>query len=355
MTLIAAQSEARLLQIVGDTGDDFASRHRFSGRTRRSSVEETLTARVERRRIAAIIWWRVVHGIGACLLGLTCAAAFAGSATVQDAAALHARHAALRAQLADSPFQRPLHLESSETSSQMKGDVHAVLAQPYGELARVLQGMEHWCDILILHLNVKYCRGSSSGGIDTLTVMIGRKFDQPLADAHRVDFAYTVVGANVGYFRVLLNAESGPLDTKRYRIMLEAVPLDANHTFLHLSYSYVYGIAGRLAMLGYLATLGRDKVGFTIVGRRNGQPVYVDGMRGVVERNAMRYYLAVEAYLGALALPPLQQLERRLQNWYAATERYHLQLHELGREEYLAMKRKEAKRQQTGVGSPISG
>ena len=55
---------------------------------------------------------------------------------------------------------------------------------------------------------------------------------------------------------------------------------------------------------GDLATLGRDKVGFSVVGRAaDGRPVHVEGLRGAVERNTLRYYLAVESYLGALALP----------------------------------------------------
>ena len=58
-------------------------------------------------------------------------------------------------------------------------------------------------------------------------------------------------------------------------------------------------------MQGYLATIGRDKVGFSIVGSRaDGQPVYVHGTRGVIERNTMRYYVAIEAYLSTMALPP---------------------------------------------------
>jgi hypothetical protein len=69
-------------------------------------------------------------------------------------------------------------------------------------------------------------------------------------------------------------------------------------------------------------------------------------MRGVVERNTMRYYLAIEAYLGALSAPAREQLEKRLNDWHAGVERYPMQLHELERGEYFDMKRKEVKRQQ---------
>jgi len=305
--------------------------------------------RSESSAMATIGWMRLRRWLGACVLGWSCAAPLVGPAWGQDAAALRARHAALREQLGNNPFQRPLYLESSQSSGNLKGEIYASIEQPYSIVGPALQGMDRWCDILILHLNVKYCQGSGAGAAETLTVVIGRKYDQPLKDAYRVDFGYQVGVANSEFLRVLLNSESGPLGTKHYRILLEAVALDAQRTFVHLSYSYAYGTAARIAMQGYLATIGRNKVGFTVAGRRaDGQPVHIDGVRGVVERNTMRYYLAIEAYLGAVNLPPAERLEKRLRDWYAAIERYPVQLHELERDEYLEMKRREVKRQQAG-------
>ena len=109
-------------------------------------------------------------------------------------------------------------------------------------------------------------------------------------------------------------------------------------------------------MNGYLATVGSGKVGFSVIDRKpDGAAVLIDGVRGVVERNTMRYYLAIEAYLGSLAVPPADQLEKRLRDWFAATERFSLQLHELDEDEYLTMKRKEVRRQQSGAGLNPSG
>ena len=51
----------------------------------------------------------------------------------------------------------------------------------------------------------------------------------------------------------------------------------------------------------------------------------------------------IEAYLAALSAPPAERLETRLSGWYAGVERYAVQLHELEQDEYLAMKRKEAR------------
>jgi hypothetical protein len=88
-------------------------------------------------------------------------------------------------------------------------------------------------------------------------------------------------------------------------------------------------MTARLAMEAYLGTLGRDKVGFTVVrDASSGRAAPVQGLRGVVERNAMRYFLAIEAYVDSLAAPPAERLERRLAAWFDATERYPAQLHE---------------------------
>lgn len=278
---------------------------------------------------------------------LLCALAGEPAARALDAAALEDRYAALREQLAHSPFERPLHLESFEADGQLRGEIYAQIEQPYRLIAPPLRDVKQWCDILILHLNVKGCRASSEPTGDRLSLSIGRKFDQPLADAHQIDFLYEVMAVEPDYLAIQLTAPEGPLGTTGYVIALQAAPIDAERSFIHLSYAYEYGTAARLAMQGYLATAGRNKVGFTITGRTDdGRPIHIGGMRGVVERNVMRYYLAIEAYLGALSTPPAQRAEQRLNAWYTAVAAYPAQLHELERADYLNMKRKEIRRQQ---------
>jgi hypothetical protein len=264
-----------------------------------------------------------------------------------DAAALRARHLALAEPLANNPFQRPLYLESQHSDSLLRGDIYAELGQPFSQAGPALQGIEQWCDLLILHLNVKGCQASGTAVQARLQLYVGRKFDQPLADAYPFEFRYQVEAAEADYLRVLLAAPQGPLGTSDYRIVLEVLALDQQRSFLHLSYAYRYGVAASLAMQGYLATGGRDKVGFSIIGKTaSGAPQYLDGMRAVVERNTMRYYLAIDAYLGALSLPIAERLDKRLNDWHSGVERYPRQLHELDRTTYLSMKRQEVQRQQ---------
>ncbi len=272
---------------------------------------------------------------------------YAEETNVNPATALRAKYAELRGKLDDNPFQKPLYLESSEASGKLTGSMYALLRDPFPTVQSALKEPEHWCDILILHLNTKYCRASAQGTGTMLKVNIGRRSDQPIEQSYRVDFAYRVIEAGPDHLAVVLDADKGPLGTRNYRILLEAVPLKNGQTFLHLAYSYVYGTGAKLALLAYLGTAGRSKVGFTVTGRRNdGQVVYIDGLRGLIERNTMRYFLAIEAYLGALSLAPSAQLEKRLMDWYASVERYPRQLHEIGQQDYLQMKRREYQRQQ---------
>ena len=268
-----------------------------------------------------------------------------GAAFAQDAAALKARHAALGAQLADNIFKRPLVLESVEASGELKGDVYAVIERPFAAVAQSLASADQWCEVLILHLNVKGCRASKANP-PVMSVSLGRKFDQALEEAYKADFVYKTAANEADYLNVQMTAASGPLGTRNYRIGLEAVPLDAQRSFIHMGYAYGYGTAARLAMNAYLGTVGSDKVGFSTTGRgADGKPAYVGGVRGVVERNTMRYFLAIETYL---ASPAQNQVDKRLADWFDATERHPQQLHEMERAEYLEMKKKEVRRQRDG-------
>ncbi|HVN43593.1 MAG TPA: hypothetical protein VMT50_12485 [Steroidobacteraceae bacterium] len=268
--------------------------------------------------------------------------------TGKPAEMLLARYAELRTQLEHSPYQRPLYLESTEGSDAARGDIYAVINYPIGTVVAALVRPEEWCEVLILHLNIKYCHAAPRDGHATLRVATGKKHEQPLGDTYRLEFAYTASASTPDYLDVDLDAPGGPLGTRDYRIALQAVPLAGARTFLHLQYSFGFGLEGKLAMDTYLATSGSGKVGFTLMPEAgNGPARLVGGLRGAVERNAMRYYLAIEAYLGALSLPAHQRLERRLELWFDATEAYGRQLHEVDRATYLAMKRREYDRQQT--------
>jgi len=282
-----------------------------------------------------------------CLLWLANDKSFAAEQNT-SVVKLLAKYTELAKQLNNNQFHRPLYLNSEESQHDLKGEIYAVVDYPFSTFNSALSNPAHWCDALILNINIKYCHTARNQEGDTLTLNIGKKYYQQIEQSYRVEFKYREIISTPNYFSAELDSKSGPLDTYDYRILIEATPLKDGHTFLHFTYAYSFGFTGRIAMQTYLATLGRNKVGFTIdENTTNEKPQYIQGVRGVVERNTMRYYLAIDAYLAALKAPSQDQLERGLQQWYSATEQYARQLHEVDLVDYLEMKHLEYQRQQT--------
>src|SRR5689334_1132555 len=109
-------------------------------------------------------------------------------AAAQDAAALKSKYGAIQDKLANNAFGRPIHLESTQTSGDLRGDIYSLVEYPFGTVEQALQKVDHWCDIFILHLNVKGCASSGSGAKGHLSLAVGRKFDQPVEDAYKLEF-----------------------------------------------------------------------------------------------------------------------------------------------------------------------
>ena len=293
--------------------------------------------------------------LGAWLVATGAWAGLAHGQTADRAAssALRERFAELRAGPESHSLPQSVYLRSRETPDMLQGDIYALVDHPYGEVRRVLSRVQPWCNILILHLNVKYCGASSTGSPDALRVGVGSKTDQPLADAYWMRFAFDVVRDSDDYLSVVLRAPAGPLSTRDYLIKVQAAPLDDRRSLVHVAYTYSYGLLARSAMDVYLATLGRGKVGFSVVGQEpDGGPIFIGGVRGVVERNTMRYYLAIDAYLGAYGLPAAQRSKKSLEDWFAASERHPRQLREIDRSAYLEMKGREVRRQESEPAPP---
>jgi hypothetical protein len=298
-------------------------------------MKQRLPITVSMRLIVAVLLWVGLGGAHAAMTDVD-----------STATSLRDKYNASQDRLAHNQFKRAMFLDSTETSESESGEIYALVDHPFAVVRAALVSPGNWCDILSLHLNTKYCKASVVEKQDVLNVSIGRKYDQPLEDAYPLLFVYRVAMQTPEYLQVRLNADKGPMGTSNYRFVLEAVPLKDGKTFIHLSYAYAYGLAGRLAMQGYLATLGKDKVGFTIDELQAGkQPHYIGGNRGLIERNTMRYYLAIDAFLGALSGSAQARFEQRIHDWFIAVERYPRQLHEMEQGEYLAMKRKEYRRQ----------
>ncbi len=256
--------------------------------------------------------------------------------------ALFAVYSSIKPHLRNNQFGIPLHLRSKDESRRRSADLYGVFDYPFAEVSDALREPPTWCKIAPLDLNIKACTFSMVNGQWHLTLYAGRKYYQYAEDAHALNLTFEVVAEQPDYLDIALHAGKGPLFTRDYLIRLEAAPIGPARTFVHFSYAYSYGLWANLAMKTYFSTLARNKEGFSIVGTdAKGKPVYVHGPRGAVERNAVRYYLALLAYMETLKYPEGTRFEKRIEKWYELTERYPLQLYEMDRDEYLESKRRE--------------
>ena len=127
------------------------------------------------------ILWRAIHLFLACLISAGAGIAYADIPDTNSAAALRTKYLAFRDTLNHNQFQLPLNLDSSQTSTDLKGDIYALVDYPFATVSTALNGATHWCDILILHLNVKYCRESADKPGSNLTVFDIEMQDQNVA------------------------------------------------------------------------------------------------------------------------------------------------------------------------------
>jgi hypothetical protein len=259
---------------------------------------------------------------------------------------LAARYGALAARLSLDASPVSFAVDTRGGNGEARGDVFGILQHDFASVSAALGTASIWCDIAPLHLNVKSCTYGEERGRTRLTLYSGRKGYERPEDAHVLAYEFRLAEAREGYLRVLLTANEGPLDSSDYVLELEAMPLGASASFIHLGYAYRYGLGMRLALAGYFATRGNGKVGFSVVGTdASGNPIYVGGIDGLIERNAVRYQLAIQAYLDTREAPKLERFERSVARWFDLTEPYRRQLFELEQQEYIRNKRRERSQQ----------
>ncbi|RZI69945.1 MAG: hypothetical protein EOP80_17455, partial [Variovorax sp.] len=96
-------------------------------------------------------------------LGAACLLAFGSMQVHADAGALRARHAELKGALSNNPYQRAMHIDSTEAPNTLQGDVYAVIEHPFEKVRDAMKEPAAWCDVMLLPFNTKYCRAGGEG------------------------------------------------------------------------------------------------------------------------------------------------------------------------------------------------
>lgn len=265
---------------------------------------------------------------------------------IASSANLLASYDEIKPKLEQNAYGIPIHIVSNSGDQTMLGEVYGILNYRFHEIRDALVRPENWCEIAPQHLNIKACTSQHQDGYCELTFYTGRKFYEAPEEVYQIQYRFMKQASEDSYLHINLNADDGPMGTANYRIVVEAIPLDDSRSFIHFSYTYQYNFFTELGMDVYLATLGRDKVGFSVTRKdENGEPIYVDGIRGIIERNAVRYYLAIQSYLDTLNVSEKERFKARINTWFDLTERHHRQLYEMDKKDYLEYKHLEHKDQ----------
>jgi hypothetical protein len=247
-----------------------------------------------------------------------------------------------KVKLESSAFGLPLSVESSELDNRALVDVYGIFDFPFSTVVNQLKSPENWCEIVFLHPNVKTCIYRELAGELFLNFYFGRTTYQSTEDSLPVISRFRNVTVNPGYLDITLDAEEGPFGTKDHKMRFEALPIAGGRTFVHVSYAYRDSAALHLAAKIYFATLARGKVGFTVTGYdTKGNPEYIGGTRGAIERSAVRYYLAIQSHMNTMRYPEEQRFNKRISEWHDLTTRFRRQLFDLTKQDYLSIKTRE--------------
>jgi hypothetical protein len=168
---------------------------------------------------------------------------------------------------------------------------------------------------------------------------VGTKDYQTPDEAYEVQYRFKAT-RDLEQIQVELESSRGPMGAKRNRLTVEAMSMNGE-TILHFTSAIEMSTVSRVATATYLATLGRHRIGFSVVEDGDGKKTPVKGIKGMIERNAMRYYLALQTHIEQRKEPESTRFERSLSTWFDLTERFHDQLYEVPREEYLENKKRE--------------
>ncbi len=144
--------------------------------------------------------------IGSVVLAFATGGASAAITQANPASTLLTTYASLKLPLAQNQFKRQLVLDSSESSSRLKSDIYAIANYPLALVKANLNNPKNWCEVMILHINTKYCRAEVGSSGTLLKVNIGKKTPEDLADVPRVEFNYSVPALAADYFEVDLSA-----------------------------------------------------------------------------------------------------------------------------------------------------
>jgi len=236
----------------------------------------------------------------------------------------------VKSPLLSKPF--PISVTSELNGDLSRVAISALVPVTFTELANFYRDDSQWCQAFFANVYVKSCYKNQR----SLRLFYNNNDRyQDLEAAFRFDYRIETQQLDPTRLYISLIAASGPLGSFDYQLNIEAQAANAGNSFIRLVYQARYGWLARSAVYVYLKTLGGGKVGFSH--DQDNKPV--EGLRGVLERNAMRYLLALSAYFTNHESGKPYTVT--LKNWHDYAQVFQDELQEIDWNAYQSLKTKE--------------
>lgn len=228
------------------------------------------------------------------------------------------------------------------------GHAFSIVNHSYSDIINLLISVENWCAAIIVNVNIKTCTyEQDTADLKYLSLYVEDEHYVNPKNAYHIRYRHEAFRQIKDYLYIKMDAKEGPYDTGDYLFIVEVIPIEENRSFIHLAYSAHFGWISRILLNTYLATIGRNKFGFTVIDQnKDGSPKYITGIKAIMERNTARYFLAFQTYLETLKISPENRLMASLLRWHSYTKLFKPQLYELNEADYLFNKQREFENQQ---------
>lgn len=241
--------------------------------------------------------------------------------------------------------QSSIYIESKDDDKHLAIELYVYMTYQYRDISGLLASTESLCELFMLILNVKGCVHGNKKGERTIRLYAGSKGYTPKYRIMQLNALHRVEHRDQHYILARLMAKADKSGNREFEASMEATSYKSG-TLVHIMALYRPTFASRIATGTYLRTLGRKKVGFSVIGKgKSGEPVYIKGMPAMIERNAVRSILALEACLAHRESDEQVRLQSRLARWAKLTASHPRQLYVMSQTEYISMKIREQDRQ----------
>ena len=238
----------------------------------------------------------------------------------------------------------PLYLKTVQKDDVLNVSLLGRIPFKFSDVTDVLAKPASYCNFLPLMFNVKSCVITELNPVTRMKFYVAGKHYSPPITSYRIHALFRLVDRTPEKIRIRLESDEDSLGKSGYDVDLMAIPLDGQ-TLLYLKSRYAPGRITRMATYTYIKVFARDKPGFTEIQEPGGEKKLITGFPAVIERSTVRAYFALKAYMLNIHLPPAKRFDACLNTWYDLNQPYKKQLYELGRDQYLQIKRREHKNQ----------